>query len=143
MMEVLIVCDALNKYIESDDPIIGVYADNINKYWEKEETYVVFLQRVIGLQKTHIEEGLNPAMKGADEANIPVPILKIMKASNMGLVFRDSMNPFQSTEPHLGAIVEAINKWLKPFSATVTGFQCAFMDANSPEANNAVICCFH
>lgn len=139
-MKLLIVCDAMKKFIGKNeylDKLIAKKINNFDKKHDKEGVYCLFLQRVVD-EINDKNKSLNAAVLG-DDAGIPSNIFKRLSKANTSVCFRQSIDPFENSDPNLSVILNKVCGQLNVhYGEIFTGISIIFV-SNDVEQNKAVV----
>lgn len=115
-MKILVVCDAINKFIGEQPETckkIAKFMDNFRTSNENNDKYIIALQRVVE-KNTKNNADLNAAVLHAatGEAEMPKLIHEQIMSHENAIVFRKSLNPFDISQPDLNKIIEIISDFV-------------------------------
>lgn len=138
-MKLLVVCDAIKKFVgknEYIDELVAKRIDNFQTRNRKEGVYTIFLNRVVDKMSEELGT-LNPAVLG-DESTIPPKVFKLISNPNSSVCFRKSVDPFDKSDPDLSMIVENVCTQLQSrYDSKFTSVSLLYA-SNETQLNKAV-----
>jgi hypothetical protein len=139
-MKILIVCDAINKFIGDKPEVCERIANFMSDFHEKNpenKAYTLILQRVVD-KYTKTNSDLNAAILTTTEAEMPKIVLNKLQSHSNAVIFRKSLNPFENSQPDLNNIVGVINDFVSKTNDKVESITVYF-SSKDKIANYAVI----
>ena len=142
-MRILIVCDALKKFIGEDEKKDKKVANYITKfikeYDEAEGVYLILLNRVLEKQ-TRRNSDLNAAIisDGDGSTEIPPNIYGTLRERSNAVVFRKGLSAFDESDPDLKMVFKSIEDFCKASDKKLAGITFYFVSKDKVQ-NYAVI----
>lgn len=143
-MKLLIVCDAMEKFIKDSltDKMVATRINNwIKQHEKKEGSYVIFLNRVV---KRHTEK--NKDLRAATMnhgSQIPPFTHEILYKPNTSVCFRKHLDPFQDSDPNFKDILDKLVEQLyQQHYDFFTEVFTLFINPSDKKTNQAVVKAF-